>query len=79
MLNILFNLETCIAHAFFCFFLSLDMLVVTKIFPKFLKIKIRFCRILINWKKDFITHQLHKKSSYKIISSNLKIYITNIK
>ena len=38
MLNILFNLETCIAHAFFFSNFILDMLVVTKIFLKFLKL-----------------------------------------
>ena len=46
-------------------YLSLDMLVVTKIFPKFLK---RFQNLSA-------THE----SSYKVISSNLKICITNIK
>ena len=51
-----------------CFFLrnlSLDTLAVTKIYTKFQKVKIRFSHILIIWQKDFIIHQLHKKSSYK--------------
>ena len=50
-----------------CFFwrnLSLDTLVVTTIYRKFLKVKIRFSHILIIRQKDFIIHQLHKKSSY---------------
>ena len=40
----------------FCNNLSLKMLVVTKIFPKFLKVNIRFSHILISWKKYFIIH-----------------------
>ena len=50
-----------------CFFwrnLSLDTLAVTKIYTKFLKVKIRFSHITIIWQKDFIIHQVHKKSSY---------------
>ena len=37
MLNILFSLEICIAYAFFGSNLTLIMLVVSKIFPKFFK------------------------------------------
>ena len=45
---------------------SLDMLVVTNL----------FCE---NFSKCCKIHQLHKKSSYKMISRNLKICITNVK
>ena len=63
-INILFSLWTRIAHAFFRRNLILGTLAVTKIYTKFLKVKIRFSHILIIWPKDFIIHQLHKKSNY---------------
>ena len=59
MLSILFSLGIYIAHAFYWNNLSLDELVVTKIFPTFFE--------------NFKIYQLHKKLSYKMSSSNLKI------
>ena len=49
-INILFSLWTPIPHLFF-----LDTLAVTKIYTKFLKVKIPFSHIII-WQKDFIIH-----------------------
>ena len=63
-INILFSLWERIAHTFFRRNLSLDTLAVTKIYTKFLKVKIRFSQILIIWQKDFIIQQLQKKSNY---------------
>ena len=79
----LFNFGTCIPHAFFWNNLSLDMLVLNKTFPNFLKVKIQSSHILpffsTEKKKDFKIHQPCNEWSYKMISSNPKKYITNIK
>ena len=52
-INILFSFWARIVHAFFRRNLSLDKLAGTKIYTKFLKVKIRFSHILIIWLKDF--------------------------
>ena len=65
MLKVLFSRGTCIAHAFYGAIWTLICLPSPKLFQ--------------NVSDDFKIHQLHKKSSYKMISSNLKIYITNTK
>ena len=52
-----------ITYACFRKNLSLDTVAVTKICTKFLKVKIRSSYILSSG-KDFIIHQLHKKSNY---------------
>ena len=61
VINILFSLGIFITHGLFWSNLSLDMLVVTNLFPIFLEVKIQFSHILINWKKGFKIYQLHKK------------------
>ena len=63
MLNILFSLETCIVYEFFGTILS--NLVIIKSHQKLPKV--------------ITSHQLYMKSSYRMISSNLKICITSIK
>ena len=66
MLTILFSFGTCIAHIYFGAISVLICLYSRNIFSEIFS---KFCKI----------HQLHKKSSYKMISRNLKICITNVK
>ena len=58
------SFEHVLLISFFRRNLSLHTLAVTKIYAKFLKVKIRFSHVPIIWQKDFIIHQLHRKSSY---------------